>query len=201
MPRPPRLLDTSGGTYHICCRGNNKSAIFLEEQDFIYFEKIIANLKKTHPFLLYNYCWMTNHTHMLLSPDQKTHLPDLMQRINQTYARYFNKKYGRSGHFWQGRYYSRLVDSDAYLIACAHYIERNPVDAGIFTAAQDYRWSSYRHYALGETNPLVNENPAFLALGRNDSERRRAYRAVMNGGVPASVEAGTAVDITGPGPF
>jgi putative transposase len=132
---------------------------------------------------------------MLLSPAQKTHLPDLMQRINQSYARYFNKKRDRVGHFWQGRYYSKLIDNDAYLIACAQYIERNPVAAGMLTEAQDYRWSSCRRYMLGETNPLVDANPAYIALGRNDRERRQTYCALMTGGVPASVEAGTVGDI------
>ncbi len=79
------------------------------------------------------------------------------------------------GYLWQGRYKSMLIGDDAYLLECGRYIERNPVKAGLVEDPKDYPWTSYRTYAFGEENPLIDPNPAYLALSDDIEARRKKY--------------------------
>ena len=99
-----------------------------------------------------------------------------MQALGRRYVGYVNNRYQRRGTLWQGRFYSCLIDSDAYLLACHRYVERNPVRAGMVERAADYPWSSYGWHGHGEVNPLISDHPLYDALGSQPVERRRAYR-------------------------
>jgi len=102
-----------------------------------------------------------------------------MQYVGRRYVPYINHEYGRTGTLWEGRFKSSLVQARSYLLACYRYIESNPVRAGMVEAPADYAWSSYRGNALGEENPILSAHADYLALGRSDSERRDAYRALF----------------------
>ena len=122
------------------------------------------------------YVLMTNHVHLLLSPQDKGSPAGLMQSLGRRYVQYVNRIYRRSGTLWEGRYKASLVNAEEYLLLCQRYIELNPVRAGMVQDPGAYPWSSYRGHALGERDDLLREHELYLALGTSASERQRAYR-------------------------
>jgi len=123
---------------------------------------------------------MTNHVHLLVTPQNSDSLARSMQRLGAHYVRYVNARAGRTGTLWDGRYRACLVDHEHYLLTCYRYIELNPVRAGMVKQAAAYPWSSHRHTAWGHFDPLVSPHGFYLALGDSDLERRKAYRALFD---------------------
>jgi putative transposase len=200
MARPPRLLDSSGGIYHIITRGNNKGVIFENDACRTAYLEIVRESAARYHFALFHYVLMNNHVHLVLGPKQGGDLPHLMQDINHRYSLYHKRRTGRVGHLWETRYKSFVVGTDAYALTLGIYVELNPVRAGIVTDPSNYKWSSYRHYAEGERNRLITMSPVFGTLGRNHLERKAAYRALANmwGLAPRSgLKGGTKNDKSG----
>jgi putative transposase len=123
---------------------------------------------------------MTNHVHLLLTPPSSEACSELMKRLGQRYAQYFNRTYGRTGPVWEGRFHSSVAPNARYVLACYRYIEINPVDAGMVSHPALYTWSSYRANALGKGDSLVTPHPEFLALGLDSTTQRRAYAALVD---------------------
>ena len=98
---------------------------------------------------------MTNHVHLLVTPNQEEGIAKVMQSVGRKYVRYINGVYRRSGTLWEGRYKSSVIQSDRYLLTCYRYIELNPIRAGMVASPGDYRWSSYRFNAYGQPDRLV----------------------------------------------
>ncbi|MEA2028150.1 MAG: transposase, partial [Campylobacterota bacterium] len=112
MPRRPQI--EIAGYYHIINRGVNRNVIFRDVNDYEYFLELLSLHSKTYGITIHNYCLMSNHYHLLLEITQ-SNLSKFMRQINGNYAIYFNKKYRRSGHLWQGRFKSSYVTDEAYL--------------------------------------------------------------------------------------
>jgi putative transposase len=123
---------------------------------------------------------MTNHTHLLVTPEEKMSLPQMMQAMGREYVQPTNKIQGRTGTLWEGRYKASPVQDDEYLLTCYRYIELNPVRAGIAVSPGAYEYSSYRSNALGIHNPLISPHPTYFELGRNRKGRCRAYRGLFH---------------------
>jgi putative transposase len=98
-----------------------------------------------------------------------------MKDVAQRYSQYVNRKLGRSGSLWEGRFKSSIVDSQTYLLRCHRYIELNPVRAGIVPHPSDYLWSSFGTNAIGSCSTLITSHERYLALGNTESERRATY--------------------------
>ncbi len=175
MPRSARLV-INNTYYHILTRGNNRQQLFKEEKDFNYFLKLISDSKSEFEFDLYHYCLMSNHIHLLLKIIKASDLAKLLKSLKLSYSFYFRKKYSNSGYIFQGRYKSLLIENDAYLFDCGRYIERNPLRAKIVERLEDYRYTSYKFYALGEGNPILTENILYAQLGNSAQERQASYR-------------------------
>jgi len=175
MPRIPRTY-APDGVYHILSRGNNRARIFHDHHDYRSFLQIVGHYKKVFGFKLYHYCLMPNHVHFTIQPNSE--MPKFMQRIKLTYSKVFRDRYAFVGHVWQGRYKSLHIDNDAYLLACGNYIEMNPVRAGLVTKPENWPYSSYRFYAYGEKNTLVDMDPLYLSLGQTPAERQSRYRSL-----------------------
>ena len=143
-------------------RGNQKQKTFLDRDDYQAYLLRLTKYKKKHAFLLYGFCLMPNHVHILGEPKQIKDLAKFMQCINRSYTNYFNKRYEKVGHLWQGRFKSKVIAKDNYLIDCIQYIEHNPVRANLAKTADEYKWSSYRERALFHpTNGKVIDEPRF----------------------------------------
>jgi len=128
---------------------------------------------------------MPNHIHFVIEPTIDGSLPKIMMRLTLAYSIYFNKKYRGVGHVWQGRYKSSLIDKEEYFIWCGLYVELNPVRAGLVARPGDWRWSSYRFYAFGELDPLmeglIDIDSYYLKLGSSFQERQERYRQNVEG--------------------
>ena len=179
MPRKTRAL-LDGGYYHLIARGNNRLFVFPIEGGFERFTHLLAASKQKYSWRLAHYCLMSNHLHLLGQLAQGVTLPKLMQFLLFEYSRWYRTQTGYVGHLWQGRYKSPLVAADSYFLECGRYIERNPVRAGIVERPEDYRWSSYRYYAFGDADPLVDEDPFYVTLGANPMSRQQRYREFVS---------------------
>jgi len=144
MARPYRL-EGEDTCYHITSRGNERQPIFDEKRDCEKFFEYVTKAKQKFSFYLYAYVLMSNHFHLLL----ETRLPNIskiMHYINTAYTTYYNVKHKRSGHLFQGRYKSIVVDRDNYLLELSRYIHLNPVRAKKVEKPEEYLWSSYLAY-------------------------------------------------------
>lgn len=174
MARPPRQV-FPGVPLHITQRGNDRVRIFHDERDRAHFHEVLIEVTRALDCAVHAYVFMPNHMHLLVTPPDTAAPSRLMQRLGARYVRYVNTAYARTGTLWEGRYRSSVVDSDRYLLSCMRYIELNPVRAGLAEEPGLVRWSSYRHHALGEPDPLVSPHPLFVALGATPRARNEAY--------------------------
>lgn len=122
---------------------------------------------------------MTNHVHLLVTPEHAKAVPRLVIALGRRYVQYINTTYRRSGTLWDSRYKSSLIQAETYLLSCQRYIELNPVRAAMVDDPAHYRWSSYRHNAFGQTNPHLTPHPLYLAIGRDEQERQAGYRGLF----------------------
>ena len=182
MTRQPRFI-VPGQPLHVIQRGNNRSAIFASEADYGVFREWVAAACSRRGCLVHAYVFMTNHVHLLMTPATPDGIGAVMQSVGRRYVHYFNRKYGRTGTLWEGRYRATLIDSEQYLLTCYRYIELNPVRAGLVANPSQYRWSSYGANALGLYDPLVAPHELFRALGYDGESRMAAYRALFHDGL------------------
>jgi len=166
---------------HIIVRGNNRDPIFFEDADYEFYIEKLRQACLKHACELHAYVLMTNHVHLLVTPQTEYGLGKMMQMIGRYYVRYFNDTYNRTGTLWEGRYKATLVDSERYLLTCYRYIELNPVRApDMVEYPAEYPWSSYRYNALGQENKGVTPHAEYLKLGVTTDERQQAYRDLFN---------------------
>jgi putative transposase len=181
MPRTARVAPREH-VYHVLTRGNNRQDVFEDEEDFRKYLNLLLRYKGKYQFKLYHYVLMTNHVHLVIEPSEGGgSLSEIMKGINIAYAQQYKRKYSHTGHFWQDRYKSILISKDNYLLACGSYVELNPVRAKMVEDPKDYPWSSYRAYAYGRRDRLVDEHPVYLQLSEDEGERRRKYREFVRG--------------------
>ena len=183
MPRLPRL-NLAGVPQHVVQRGNNRQASFFVEQDYgVYLDKLKDYAKK-YQVDVHAYVLMTNHVHLLMTPQTNKGVSQLMQSLGRYYVRYINQTHHRSGTLWEGRYKSTLVDSEQYLLLVSRYIELNPVRASMVAHPAEYPWSSYHSNALDKEIELITPHRLYAQLGKNKVERRAAYQALFKHQIP-----------------
>lgn len=163
-----------GALYHVMSRGNEGRDIAADDNDRSFFVALLGRMCQRFDVELYCYVLMGNHFHLLVKTP-RGNLSKSMQWFIGTYTRHFNIQHTRSGHLFQGRYKSFLVESDAYLLQLSYYIHRNPVRAGMVQRLADYRWSSYRGYAYNEKKADGLKMKTLLALF-SEKDKQGAYR-------------------------
>lgn len=171
MPRRPRV--DMVGCYHIVNRGVEQRIIYEDNEDFETFLEMLCAACKIYEVQLHGYVLMSNHYHLLIETMQEN-LSKFMKHINASYAIYFNRKYKRSGHLWQGRFKSWYVTDEAYLYTLISYIHNNPVKANIVTKAEDYEYSSYRSFSE-LTKPIICLNKSFIFTDFKDINDRKSF--------------------------
>ncbi len=180
MPRRVRLhLD--GIPLHIVQRGHNRQPCFFDDQDYHAYRHWLGEALDREGCALHAYVLMTNHVHLLVTPERAAAIPRLIIAVGRRYVQYINATYRRTGTLWDGRYKSSLVQEETYLLLCQRYIEMNPVRAGMVADPGEYPWSSYRHHALGQADRIVSPHPLCLALGTTAADRQKSYRELFLG--------------------
>jgi len=172
MPRKPRI--ELPGKYHIINRGVEQRVVFKEPSDYERFEELMCVYAKSFGITIHNYCLMSNHYHLLLEIKQEN-LSKYMRQLNMNYAIYFNKKYKRSGHLWQGRYKSWYVTDEAYLYTLMCYIEQNPLKANIVKDIKDYPYSSYHYFLNYKKIPQCLKNAWIVENYKDDKEAIKTF--------------------------
>jgi len=137
---PRKLRIDLAGYHHVINRGVNGSVVFVDSKDYEQFLKIVCKACRKYRVILHDYALMSNHFHLLVET-KRDNLSLFMKHINGNYAICANKKQKRSGHFWQGRFYSRYINSDKYYYALIRYIEQNPIEAGLAKEVTEYPYT------------------------------------------------------------
>lgn len=177
MPRLARLV-VPDVSVHIVQRGHRRAACFFDDADYLAYLVALGTYASRFQCTVHAYCLMTNHVHLLVTPGDAAGCALLMKHLAQRHSKRINAKLARSGTLWEGRFYSALVTTDEYALACYRYIELNPVRAGMVEHAEQYRWSSYRANIQAEAHGFITRHPAYLALGRGETHRTSAYQAL-----------------------
>jgi len=169
----------AGVPVHVIQRGNNRGACFVNDEDRNFYLFHLARGLGRFGCQLHAYCLMTNHVHLLLTPEGAESCAPLMKHMGQLHSQYFNKRYKRTGSLWEGRFRSCLVQSERYVLACYRYIELNPVRAGMVPSASAYRWSSHNGNAGRASNQPLTRHAEYLALAADETSRHAAYRGLF----------------------
>lgn len=144
MPRAARE-ESSTGIYHVMKRGINHQIIFEDDEDYQTYLNTLKRCQEKSGYVIYAYCLMGNHLHLLVKEADEG-LGNAFKRIGASYVYWYNWKYGRRGHLFQGRYKSEVVEDDSYFLTVVRYIHQNPLKVGVIKDIADYRWSSYGEY-------------------------------------------------------
>jgi putative transposase len=186
MPRQSRLV-LPGTALHIVQRGNNRSACFVGDSDYLCYLTHLRDLSARHRCVVHAYCLMTNHVHVLVTPQFADACTNLMRDLGQCYVRYFNKRHRRTGTLWEGRYRSCIVGSARYVLACYRYIELNPVRAGMVDQPHAYQWSSHAANSGLAADVLATPHAEYLALQDEPQRRHAIYRELFTDALDDSI--------------
>lgn len=181
MARPLRL-EFHGALYHVTSRGDGREDIYLDDGDRAISLAVLAEVVQRFNWIIHAYCLMSNHYHLLVeTPDGN--LAQGMRQFNGVYTQRFNRRHGRVGHVFQGRYKAIIVQKDSYLLELARYIVLNPVRAGMVRNAKDWRWSSYRATAgMASPDGWFEADWVLSAFGGRKRQAQERYRAFVADG-------------------
>lgn len=195
MPRLARLV-VPGHPHHVTQRGNRCQQTFFSDSDYRRYKRYLAEACQLTGTAIWAWCLMPNHVHLVLVPTAGDGLAKAMAETHRRYARSINAREGWSGHLWQSRFASFVMD-EPYLLACARYVELNPVRASLAASAERWPWSSARAHLGGSDDGLVDPQPlldrwpdwrAVIDAGL-DEEARQAIRARERSGHPLGDKA------------
>lgn len=183
MPRVPRP-QIAGGFYHLGTRGVRRSTIYRNRGDFELFGLIFARVVERFGWRCHSFCLMPNHYHLLVETPM-ANLSAGMQRLNGSYAQWFNELYGCTGHVFERRFYSRVVESNYYLYRLARYIVLNPVRASLCEQPSEWPWSSYRALAgEGPAPRFMTRNWLLRQFGPDGERAQAAFRVFVREAPP-----------------
>lgn len=164
-----------GAFYHITSRGNEKKDVFRSRKDRERFLFYIESATERYGAVIHAYCLMTNHYHLFMETPHGN-LSEIMQYVNGAYTTYFNVKRKRTGHLFQGRFKSIIVDADEYAMELSCYIHLNPVRAGIVKKPEDHELSSHRAYIGNSVAPSWLKTDFILSgFGGKPQENYRTF--------------------------
>jgi REP element-mobilizing transposase RayT len=179
MPRQPRR-QFANGIFHVTGRGNRRQSIFVDADDRTLFLFLLDELRHRHGWLGHAYCLMPNHYHVVVETPREN-LSAGMKWLNGRYAQAFNARHGVSGHLFQGRFHSAVVEGDGHLLELSRYLALNPVRAGLCRAPEGWFWSSYRAVAGLEAKRHFHAPARVLALfGPDLRSARNRFTAYVN---------------------
>jgi putative transposase len=196
MARPLRI-QFENAHYHVTCRGNSRQDIFANDEDYRSFTELLARSSDIYQVEIFVYVLMRNHFHLLVKTP-KANLQEFMRHFNISYTSHYNRTHRRSGHLFQGRYKSFLIDADSYLLSVSRYIHLNPVrvaDLRDYALPEkrkhlhSYPWSSYSGYVYGDKQSSFICYKILEAFGGNTAEGRSDYARFVEAGLTKDLES------------
>lgn len=185
MARLPRLV-VPAHPHHLVQRGNNGQAIFLDDEDRREWLRLLAEAASTHGTAVHAYALLGDHYRLLVTPRDGPSLSATMQALGRRYVSGFNRRHGRTGTLWEGRFRGAPVEAGRYFLDCMRYIELCPVLTGAVVQAADFAWSSAAHHLGLRRDPGLTDHPLYWALGNTPFERQAAYRVLLEQGLAAA---------------
>ena len=181
MARPLRI-EFPGALYHVTTRGNARGDIFVDDRDRHGFLAVLGQVVARWRWLCHAYCLMGNHYHLIVET-RDANLARGMRQLNGLYTQRLNRRHGRVGHVFQGRYAAILVERDSHLLELARYVVRNPVRAGLVDRAEAWPWSSYRAMIGRGARPAwLHCDWLLRQFAGEPAQARLAYRAFVSEG-------------------
>ena len=155
-------------------RSVRSSSLYKSEEDYEIFLKMIQRTREKYPFIIHSYCLMTTHFHMLITT-KKDEIWKIMQRLMQSYAMYYNRKYGTKGHVFDSRYVSCLIEDGRYFLEVSRYIHLNPVRACMVRSPLEYKHSSYDSFVSDKENELLDSKEVLNYFKGDQTEQYRMF--------------------------
>ncbi len=182
MARPLRI-ELAGGLYHVTSRGNARQDIFLDDDDRLCWLEIFGQVCERFNWVCHAYCLMSNHYHIVIETIEGN-LSAGMRQLNGVYTQRFNRKHGRVGHVYQGRFKGILVEKDSYLVELSRYVVLNPVRAFMVSLPGQWKWSSYNAMIDSVAQPKWLQTDWLLGqFGLNRTHAIIQYLDFVNSGV------------------
>lgn len=185
MARAPRLA-LAGELHYLLQRGHNRQSVFADDRDREAYLAMLRDAARQYGLAVHAYALLDSEVHLLATPGEAGSLSRLMQSLGRRYVAAFNRRHGRIGTLWAGRFRSGLVDGATLAMDAVVHIESLPVRAGLAGAAGDWPWSSAAHHLGSQRDLLVTEHPAYWSLGNTPFERELAHAHRLRNGVPAA---------------
>ena len=161
------------GIYHIIIRGVNRQIICCDDRDRERLCQTLFKYQSNSDFDIFGYCIMSNHIHLLIKENLEC-ISDIVKKISSSYVFWFNSRHERSGHLFQERYKSEIVENDSYFLTALRYIHQNPVKAGITKFARDYKWSSFNEYISGSA--VINTEGPLSYYGKDRNQAIEQFK-------------------------
>jgi putative transposase len=184
MARRPRLV-AGGVPVHVLWRGTAGTAITRDDDDRARLLQEIRAAALSASMRVHAYVLMPDHLHLVLTVDQAPALSAALQAVGRSYVRHLNRRHGRSGTLWEGRYRSTMLEPSAWVLPCLRYVEQNPVRAGLTATAESYPWSSHRHWVGLSNESWLSQAPDYWELGNTPFERQDRWRRWCHDESPA----------------
>lgn len=184
MARPLRI-EYPGAVYHVTSRGNARQPIFRDERDREALLTTLHRVTARYRWLCHAYCLMTNHYHLVVETPEGN-LVRGMRQLNGVYTQTFNRRHGRGGHLFQGRYHAVLVQKESHLLTACRYVVLNPIRARAVQRPDRWKWSSYAGTAgIKAPHPCLTTDWILGQLGRTRGDAAQRYRAFVQAGIGA----------------
>lgn len=187
MSRPLRI-EYEGALYHVTARGNERRKTFFTRRDYEKFLEYVDEARGKFGIILHGYVLMTNHYHLIVETPERN-LSRVMHHINSSYTTYINVKKKRSGHLFQGRFKSIVVDRDSYLLELSRYLHLNPVRARMVERPEEYLYSSYRTYIGVGCDPRITTSAVFGLVGVDGDKAPDCYRNFVESALGTELES------------
>lgn len=179
MRYPRRLIISDDSLFHVTWQCHNNSFFLEERWSKELYRRLLIKYKARFGIVIYSYCFMSSHPHLAGHCETREGLSKFMQVVNTRFAVEINRVYGRKGQAVRDRFKSPQIESPEHLWNVLKYIDLNPVKAGLVERPEEFEYSSYRFYAFGESDPLVDACPAYLELAGTPEQRQRMYRSMV----------------------
>jgi putative transposase len=161
---------------HVILRGIDHQPAFVDDEDYALFIECLKTASRDHRLAVHAYVLMPSAVQLLATPREESSLPKAMQAVGRRYVAHFNRRYGRRGTLWEGRYRATVIEADRYFMLGSRLVELSPVRERLVSSVDAYPWSSYRHHVGLALDPLITDHPLYWALGNTPFERQHAYK-------------------------
>lgn len=187
MARQARIA-LGGWVHQVMVRGNNGQVVFEDDADRSHWLTVAAREAAHHGVDVHAYVLLSDRVHWLVTPHTNSSLGAWMQALGRAYVQYFNRRHGRSGTLWEGRFRAGLLQAERHLLACMAYMDASPVSQRLVATPQAWSWSSHAHYAGSRIDKWLRPHAMVWSLGNTPFAREAAYARLVAAGLSQDVQ-------------